>query len=100
MKILEVGDFNDPDRGVRFAVKGEVARRREEPNSHLPEVGERVCLYTTDDTLPFGCVATCTAIDESETGDGRSILIAKFKDIEGTFWYAQDVLEERGIEVM
>lgn len=99
MKILEVGDFNDPYRRVAFAVKGDVARRWEEPHSRLPEVGERVCLYSTDDVVPFGCLATCTAVDESETGDGRSILIARFNDIEGTFWYVQEVLEERGIEV-
>jgi hypothetical protein len=85
MKIIEVGDFNDPYRRVKFAVKGDVARKWEEPNSLLPEVGERVCLDCTDDWLPFGCLATCTAIDESETGDGRSILIAKFREIEGTF---------------
>lgn len=71
MKILEVGDFNDPYRRVAFAMKGEVPKWLEEPYSRLPEVGERECLYSTDDVVPFGCLATCTAVDESETGDGN-----------------------------
>jgi hypothetical protein len=37
--------------------------------------------------MPFGCLATCIAVDESERGNGTSFLIAKFRDIEGTFWY-------------
>ena len=81
MKILEVGDFNRPDRRVKFAMKGEVPRGWEEDYSRLPEVGERVCLYSTDDVVPFGCLAPCTAVDESETGDGRSILIERSADL-------------------
>jgi hypothetical protein len=81
---------NRPDRRVKFAKKGEVPKGWEEDYSRLPEAGERVCLYSTDDVVPFGCLATCTAVDESETGDGRSILIARLSDIEGTFWYVQE----------
>jgi hypothetical protein len=99
MKTLEVGDFNRPDRRVRFAMKGEVPTGWEEDNSRLPEVGERVCLYSTDDLVPFGCLAICTAVGEDKRADGTSFLVAKFKDIQGTFWYVEKVLEERGIEV-
>jgi hypothetical protein len=38
MKILEVGDFNDPYRRIAFTVKGDVARWWEERHDHLPEV--------------------------------------------------------------
>jgi hypothetical protein len=100
MKILEVADFNDPYRCVRFVMKGEVPMGLEEDNSRLPEVGERVCLYSTDDVVPFGCLATCIAVEEDERADGSLFLMAKFKEIQGTFWYVQEVLEERGIEVM
>ena len=99
MKILEVHDFNDPWRRVRFAMKGNVPRGLEEDNSRLPEIGERVCLYCTDDTVPFGCLATCTAIEEDHWADGRLFLWAKFREIEGTFWYVEEVLKERGIDV-
>jgi hypothetical protein len=57
-----------------------------------------VCLYSTDDVVPFGCLATCIAVEEDHWADGRKFLKAKFKDIEGTFWHVQKVLEERGIE--
>jgi hypothetical protein len=65
MKILEVPDFNDPYGRVRFAMKkGDLPRRSEEDHSLLPEVGERVCLYSTDDVVPFGCLATCIGVEE------------------------------------
>jgi hypothetical protein len=99
MKVLEVLDFNRPDRRVRFAMKGDVSVGSEEDNSRLPAVGERVCLYSTDDVVPFGCLATCSAVEEDRRADGSLRLNAKFQDIEGTFWYVQKVLEERGIEV-
>jgi hypothetical protein len=99
MKIIEVPDFNDPYRRVRFAMKGVVPRLSEEDHSLLPEIGERVCLYSTDDVVPFGCLATCIGFQEDHWADGSKFLMAKFKDIEGTFWYVQEVLEERGIEV-
>ena len=99
MRILEVPDFNRPDRRVRFAMKGDVPLGSEEDYSRLPEVGERVCLYSTDDVVPFGCLATCIAVEEDQRADGRLILNAKFNDIEGTFWCVQEVLEERGIDV-
>jgi hypothetical protein len=99
MKILEVPDFNRPDRRVSFAMKGDVPVGFEEDYSRLPEVSERVCLYSTDDVVPFGCLATCIAVEEDHRADGRLILNAKFEDIQGTFWYVQEVLEERGIEV-
>jgi hypothetical protein len=99
MKILEVPDFNDPYRRVRFAMKGDVPMWSEEDYSRLPEVGERVCLYSTDDVVPFGCLATCIGVEEDQRADGSLFLRAKFKELEGTFWYVQEVLEERGIEV-
>ena len=99
MKILEVLDFNDPYRRVRFAPKGDVPMSFEEDYSRLPEVGERVCLYSTDDVVPFGCLANCIGIDESHWADGSLFLMARFKDIEGTFWYVEEVLKERGIKV-
>jgi hypothetical protein len=47
----------------------------------------------------FGCLATCIAVEEDHRADGRWILNAKFRDNEGTFWYVQEVLEQRGIPV-
>jgi len=68
MKILEVADFNDPYRRVLFVMKGEVPMGWEEDNSRLPEVGERVCLYSTDDMVPFGCLAHSRSCSRFVTG--------------------------------